>query len=117
LFKLALNIYFDKYGLEIRQHHQNQSCTGLVFPANKKHKKPGTPPFRPTAPKSGIRTRFGSALSKVVLSRRPGWYRIVASDGNFLGSDDKEGANGWKSKNSGTSKWMVYIMENPIKMG
>ena len=63
-----------------------------MFPANKKHKKPGTPPFQQTAAKSGIRTRFGSALSKVVLSRQPGWYRIVASDGTFLGSDDKEGS-------------------------
>ena len=46
LFKLALNICFHKYVAEIRQHHQNQSFTGLVSPANQKHKKPGTPPFR-----------------------------------------------------------------------
>ena len=77
----------------------------------------------PTPPKSGIRTRFGSALSKVVLSRQPGWYRIVASDGTFLGTDDKEGVLGGGEANMSSSQ-LCWFVDNkgkassvPTKMG
>ena len=83
------------------------------FPPTKKNRHTT---LQQTAPKSGIRTRFGSALSKVVLSRQPGWYRIVASDGTFLGSDDKEGSKWVFPKIGGKPQNGWFIMENPIKM-
>eukprot|EP00435_Cladocopium_sp_Y103_P060242 s329_g22.t1 len=38
----------------------------------------------------GVRTRLGSELTRLVAQRVRGWYRVVASDGSFLGASDKE---------------------------
>lgn len=32
---------------------------------------------------TGVRTRLGAELGKLVASRAPGWHRVVASDGTL----------------------------------
>lgn len=39
---------------------------------------------------TGVRTRLGGELTRVVAQRARGWHRVVASDGSFLGASDKE---------------------------